>query len=118
MTPCLTMPNDRTEAEARASSHTPTPWSCSRGQLVRIHQAQDPKHGCIAGVHLMRKAEIGSLKARGAAEANATFIVLAVNSYDAMRAALEAVLNGPLVHLDGTVEPKVRAALALARGAK
>lgn len=45
-------------------------------------------------------------------------VTLRYNAHEDMLAALHKVLNGPLVHLDGTVEPIVHAAIAKAEGRK
>lgn len=75
----------RTEAEARAEGHTPTPWefrhqSPREVALKRPHFEIGAPHG--KGVGIIFLTQDGT-------EADAHFVKLAVNSYDAMKAMLE-----------------------------
>lgn len=117
-------PATRTEAEARAEGHTPTPWEFRRQQpreiaLKRPHFEIGAPHG--KGVGIIFLTQEGT-------EADAHFVKLAVNSHDAMKAALIGAVTtlrrvqaadraGAWPWIDEAISG-VSAALDLARGAK
>lgn len=132
----------RSELEARAEGHTPTPWKWGVGQPNITRHWYDNIEVPIASVKTPAWHEDHICGSREAG-ANAAFIVLACNSYDAlkaenaaMKAALEnvrgylvrtfsAVANDcpycELCHGGGTHKPDcpvaiIDAALSLARG--
>lgn len=129
-TPCLTMPNDRTEAEVRAVGHSPTPWVESRLDGIFSQQRADGGQNPLGFVYLPAFAERSAVGRQAMADRH--FIVLAVNSYNAMKAALEAALpqieaeaeqrehsgNGEYFQPMKDLVVQVRDAIALARGVK
>jgi hypothetical protein len=111
-TPCLALPNNRSELEARAVGHTPTPWRMERD-----------------GPDCTLTAKRGPLivsPARASGTTDAAFIVLAVNAHHAMRSALEYTLlvrKIKCLHAhpgpdDSCARCRIDAALDLARGCK
>lgn len=106
-TPCLSMPNTRTEAEVRAAGHTGTPW-----YIVPTIES---------GTHvfnIFKEKGKYALPVRCATEADAYFVLLAANSYDAMRGALERLLNDSMFKDHPAASQMAIDALALARGIK
>lgn len=122
MTPCLAQPNDRTEAEARIIGALPAikfePHNLSGGTF----EGEEMPFGYFSTAptpqpifELRTVLDFGLLPFR----ATAYKLALAYNSYDAMRAALEAARHA-LVTSQGVyatdIEPERRAAL-IAKGA-
>lgn len=110
----------RTEAEARIAGHTPTPWRVGKGGGVvadGITGHDDDSNIDYYGGHLICESIVRP--------ANGAFLVLAVNSYDAMRGALQNLLNAyetgmldsPADEALANAMDKVRQAIDLARGA-
>lgn len=102
-------PSTRTELQARAEGHTPTPW-----KAITVTGGWDGVGPSNGGVPICNLAENNP--------ANAAFIVLACNSHDAMVAALElarAYLSVSLGSPTWTGEnpyPIIDSALDLAKG--
>lgn len=74
---------------------SPTPWSVSHGNLIRVN-AQSSEEGwekpvVVCGVH--RIGRLTGKERDGQALANARLIVTAVNSFEPLVSALEAVAN-------------------------
>ena len=77
----------RTEAEARAEGHTPTPWSLYGADPLVIVDKD--------GASLGEMVPGDPYTSAAAARRNAAMVVLAVNSHDTLKAALTAAL--PLI---------------------
>lgn len=73
----------RTELEARAEGHSPLPWEL--GASVEYATFVNSEDRCVA------KCDADHRRIQH--KANAAFIVLAANSFDAMKAALEACIE-------------------------
>ena len=114
---------DLTSAEINVTpKHTPTPW-VARG--LAIYQREKWSDGTDTGsryIAQVQSASSDSLDEDGTDASNAEFIVRAVNSHDALVAALRSVLdtfdrqNVPLPAYLRRDEAQARAAIALAEG--
>jgi hypothetical protein len=122
----------RTEAEARAAGHTPTPWCATKAEYgeetLNGHQ-RDGDWTLSTDPETPGWNHDGGYPGYGLSAANAAFVALAVNSYDAMRTALEGMLTayeavylgegGGRTAMESQPEfIAAGAALALARGEK
>lgn len=95
------------------TQHTPTPWIVSKRNAGAIPLHFQPPEVLGRNGDMCVATQLGNGKE---AEANAEFIVRAVNSHDALVAALETLLQKCRVR-NGQLElDQARAALALAKG--
>jgi len=103
---------------------TPRPWTVRKNDVGRCVIEHQPVGGLVSHLAVLKDAWLCE-ESGGTVDANAQLIVRAVNSFDAMLDALEAVaeewerLECPLDHL-GPQAPdwirRVKTALALAKG--
>lgn len=93
------------------TTHTPTPWHVHeiRSCPIRIHNAKDQ---LVTQVHNAAKRESGEM------EANAAFIVRAVNAYAPMVEALKEIARETTENLGNPTHAAsiAKQALALAEG--
>ena len=87
--------------------HSPTPWRVNVSALEYLEIRSDGENGQICGCGEV-DSEID--------QANAAFIVQAVNAHDALVEALEEARDYLPHHDDPALTQKVDAALALAKG--
>lgn len=132
----LNKASTRTEAEVRALGHTQTPWKrdASSGVSCDVRAENGRKVALCWGLSTTKAAQHNTPAYKAECSANAHFIVLACNAHDAMRAALDELLE-QIECLGGIeysrdVEPykaeanwndavrRAENALALARGVK
>lgn len=78
-----------TTGTMEATTHTPTPWAVGDNVKQAIYSVEDGE--CIAFAHNADLPELGGISVQ-VAKANAAFIVRAVNSHEALVAALESLM--------------------------